>query len=98
MGASHTTGVYATCLDCLMEKGLNEKFKEKSPESAKNIEAWYDSPKQTINCNHDWKYTDKNKTLRICKSCEVTEERCIPHKTWKPLTRELWDKILKDRL
>ena len=47
MGVTHTVGIYATCLDCVMKKGLTEKFKEQNPDAAKDITEWYDSSEQT---------------------------------------------------
>ena len=49
VGVSHTAGVYATCLDCLMKKGLSEEYKKKNPEYAKDIEDWYNSSTPSVN-------------------------------------------------
>ena len=47
VGVPHTVGVYATCLDCLMEKGMNEDFIKDNPQKAKDIQRWYDSSEQS---------------------------------------------------
>lgn len=46
IGVSHTTHTQAMCLDCLIEKGVDEDFKEKHPEAAKDMEEWYNEEEE----------------------------------------------------
>lgn len=41
-GINHNANVSAICKECLKEQGLSLKFKEESPEHAKEIQEWLD--------------------------------------------------------
>jgi hypothetical protein len=48
IGINHNAGVYATCGDCLLKKGLHKRFVKDSPLEAKLVEEWLKERKKKV--------------------------------------------------
>ena len=48
VGVSHTTVIYATCLDCVVKRGFMLGYEEEHPDAVKDLTEWHNSSTQSV--------------------------------------------------